>query len=203
MHRHNLAMAQDSSLPDFWDARYRGGTTPWDAGGVPPHLLAWLEESDSGMRILVPGCGSGYEVRAFAERGHDVLGIDFSDAALEKARRNLGRFADRVRKADFFTLAEPPFDLVYERTFLCALPRRRWPDWARKVPQLVRPGGRLAGFFYLNDNERGPPFGISQDRLHELLDGAFVQEEDEIIPAQQSVAALAGHEVWQAWRRRL
>ena len=20
---------------DFWDTRYRGGTTPWDAGGVP------------------------------------------------------------------------------------------------------------------------------------------------------------------------
>lgn len=143
--------------------------------------------------MLIPGCGSGYEVPAFAERGHDVLGIDFSD---EVAKRS------HVRKADFFQLDEPPYDLVYERTFLCALPRRMWPDWGRKIAELVRPGGRLAGFFYLNDNERGPPFGIAADRLHELLAG-FVQEENEVIPAEQSVPVLAGREVWQVWRRRL
>ena len=193
-------MAQDSSQPEFWDTRYRGGSTPWDAGGVPARLLAWLEEERPRMRVLVPGCGSGYEVQAFAERGHDVLGIDFSDAALEAARR---RVASRVRKADFFRLDEPPFDLVYERTFLCALPRRRWADWAAKIPRLVRPGGLLAGFFYLNDNERGPPFGISPGRLHELLDDSFRQEENQTIPAEQSVPALAGREVWQVWKRRL
>ena len=155
------------------------------------------------MAVLVPGCGSGYEVRAFAERGHDVLGIDFSDAALERSQRQLGKLAGRVRKADFFALGEPPFDLVYERTFLCALPRRLWPDWGRKLPQLVRPGGRLAGFFYVNDNERGPPFGTSSTQLHDLLDDAFVQQEEKTIPAEQSVPALAGHEVWQVWERRL
>ena len=192
-------MAQDSSRPDFWDIRYRDGTTPWDAGGVPPRLLAWLEKQDSGMRVLVPGCGSGYEVRLFAERGDDVLGIDFSDAALAR----LGNLAGRVRKADFFELAERPFDLIYERTFLCALPRPLWPDWGRKIAELVRPGGRLAGFFYLNDNQRGPPYGISADRLRELLEGAFMKEEDERVPAEQSVPVLAGHEVWQVWKRRL
>jgi len=149
------------------------------------------------MRVLVPGCGSGYEVQAFAGRGHDVLGIDFSDAALEAAK------GSPVRKADFFQLREAPFDLVYERTFLCALPRRLWPDWGRKVAEVVRPGGRLAGFFYLNDNERGPPFGTSLEQLHELLDAGFVQTEEEPVPAEQSVPVLAGHEVWQVWKRRL
>lgn len=196
-------MAQDSSQPDFWDTRYRDGATPWDAGGVPPQLLAWLEKNDSRMRILVPGCGAGYEVRAFAERGHDVLAIDFSDAALENARRRLGKLADHVRKADFFRLAEAPFDFVYERTFLCALPRRLWQEWARGVARLVRPGGRLAGFFFLDDNERGPPFGISADGLIELLGGDFELKEQLRIPAAQSVPVLAGKEVWQVWERRL
>ena len=190
-------MAQDSSRPDFWDTRYRDGTTPWDAGGVPPRLLAWLEKNPSRMRVLVPGCGSGYEVQAFAERGHEVLGIDFSDVALGAAKAG-----GHVRKADFFQLDEQPFDLVYERTFLCALPRHMWSDWGRKIAEVVRPGGKLAGFFYLNDNERGPPFGISQDRLNEVLQ-PFVQEENQAIPAEQSVPVLAGHEVWQVWKRRL
>lgn len=161
---------------------------------MPPRLRAWLEKETARLSVLIPGCGSGYEIGAFAARGHDVLGIDFSD---EVAKRS------QVRKADFFRLAEPPFDLVYERTFLCALPRRLWDDWGRKVAQLVRPGGRLAGFFYLNDNERGPPFGISLDRLHELLEDSFALEENEAIPAEQSVPVLAGREVWQVWRRRL
>ena len=170
---------------------------------MPPSLRDWLEKNRPGKRILIPGCGTGYEVRAFAERGYDVLAIDFSDAALETARRELGKLAGSVRKADFFQLAEEPFDLVYERTFLCSLPRRAWPEWARGIARLVRPGGRLAGFFYLDDNERGPPFGIDAARLTELLGENFEKEEDERIPAEQSVPLLAGKEVWQVWKRRL
>lgn len=151
----------------------------------------------------MPGCGSGYEVRYFAERGDDVLGIDFADAAIERAQRTLGKFADRVRKADFFSLAEAPFDLVYERTFLCALPRGLWPQWGARIPLLVRPGRLLAGFFFFDDNERGPPFGIAPERLHQLLDGNFQLIEDTPVPAEQSVPVLAGKERWQVWQRRL
>ena len=192
-------MPQDSSKPDFWDTRYRDGVTPWDAGGVPPRLAQWLNGQPSGRRVLVPGCGSGYELREFARHGDDVLGIDFADAALEQARK-LGVPA---RKADFFTLDEPAFDVVYERTFLCALPRRHWPQWGARIPTLVRPGGLLAGFFFFDDNERGPPFGISIERLHELLDAAFVLTEDVAIPSEQSVPILRGRERWQVWKRSI
>jgi len=196
-------LSQDSSQPEFWDTRYRGGTTPWDAGAVPKRLAQWLVAEPRAMRVLVPGCGSGYEVRLFAERGHDVLAIDFSDAAVEAARRTLGNLANRVRKADFFALDEAPFDLVYERTFLCALPRRMWPQWAERISELVRPGGRLAGFFFIDDNPRGPPFGTSPRQLNQLLGKTFASLEDELVPAGQSVPVLAGKERWQVWKRRL
>jgi SAM-dependent methyltransferase len=196
-------MAQDSSKAEFWDTRYASGVTPWDAGGVPRRLARWLASEAQPLRILVPGCGSGYEVKLFAERAHDVLGIDFSDEALAAARRVLGKLAERVRKADFFLLEEAPFDLIYERTFMCALPRRLRPAWARRVASLVRPGGELAGFFFFDDNERGPPFGISPRELHELLDEAFALAEDEAVPASESVDVLKGKERWQVWKRRL
>lgn len=163
----------------------------------------WLERNGSGKRVLVPGCGTGYEVRAFAERGHEVLAIDFSDAALEAARRELGKLSGRVRKDDFFTLEEAPFDVVYERAFLCALPRRLWNDWAARMAALVRPGGVLAGFFYLDDNERGPPFGIQPGRLEEFLKKDFQLGEEMRVPAAQSLAVFQGKEVWQVWKRRL
>jgi SAM-dependent methyltransferase len=164
--------------------------------------MQWLRGHPPG-KILIPGCGTGYEVRLFAEHGHDVLGIDFSDAAIEAARRELGALSRSVRKADFFRMQEGPFDLVYERAFLCALPRALWPDWGRRVAELVRPGGELAGFFYLDDNPRGPPFGISQQALENLLAPSFVLEENLPIPAAQSLPVFQGKEIWQVWKRRL
>jgi SAM-dependent methyltransferase len=192
-------LASDSSRPEFWDTRYQGGVTPWDAGRVPPGLLRWLNRQAPGKRVLVPGCGSGYELGAFAEHGDQVLGIDFSDEAVERAYR----LSPSVRKADFFALEAPAFDVVYERTFLCALPRRLWPQWSERIAALVRPGGVLAGFFFFDDNERGPPFGISPGALHALLAPAFHLREDETIPVEDSVPVLAGKERWQVWERRL
>ncbi|TMH44861.1 MAG: methyltransferase domain-containing protein [Betaproteobacteria bacterium] len=182
-------MASDSSKPEFWHTRYRDGVTPWDAGRVPPKLARWLQGETPGRRVLVPGCGSGYEVRAFAEQGDDVLGIDFFDAAIQMARRTLGELAGRVSKADFFTLDAPPFDLVCERS-----------RWARRIAELVRGGAVLAGFFYFDDNRRGPPFGIAPEFLALLLD-RFERVEDR--PAAQSLQVFQGKERWQVWKRRL
>ena len=196
-------MRSDSSAAEFWDTRFRSGVTPWDAGRAPPRLESWLAGRTPGSKVLVPGCGTGYEVALFARHGDDVLGIDFSDAALEAARRYLGPQSPLVMQDDFFSFGEAPFDLVYERAFLCALPRVRWPDWARRMSALVRPGGELAAFFYLDDNERGPPFGTSREELHRLLDPAFSLREDEPIPPRDSLAVFAGKEIWQLWERRL
>lgn len=195
-------MPQDSSRPEFWDERYRGGVMPWDAGGVPPQLARFLEGAAPG-RVLLPGCGSGYEVRAFLEHGHEPTAIEISEAAIEAAARTLGAASDRVLKADFFAFDAAPFDLVYERAFLCALPRRLWPRWGARVAELTRRGGTLVGFFYLDDNERGPPFGISQEALDALLGGDFVREESMRIPQAESIPVFKGKEVWQRWRRRL
>jgi SAM-dependent methyltransferase len=191
----------DSSRPEFWDTRFRECVTPWDARAAPATLKDWLKPRLP-SRVLVPGCGTGYEVRLFAEHGDDVLGIDFSDAAVDAARRELGSLSGLVKKSDFFAL-EGRFDLVYERAFLCALPRARWPDWGRSMTGLVRPGGELAGFFYLHDNERGPPFGISRAGLDALLQEAFELVEDRPVPVAQSVPVFKGREIWQVWRRRL
>jgi SAM-dependent methyltransferase len=194
-------LAQDSSRPEFWDARFRDHATPWDAGAAPAKLKKWLKAKPA-RRVLIPGCGSAYEVRLFAEHGHDVMGIDFSDAALDAARRELGPLASRVRQADFFRLDEPSFDLVYERAFLCALPRSLWPDWGRRMAELVRPGGELAGFFYLDATPKGPPFGTSREELSRLLPGFAVQEDAPVSPTQ-SLPVFQGREIWQVWRRQL
>jgi len=192
---------EDAGLPEFWEKRFRENFTPWDAGRVPEVLEKFLRADPRGQRVLIPGCGSGYEVRAFAEAGFETLAIDFAPAAVERAQRTLGSLAHLVRLADFFESDfTPPFDLVYERAFLCALPRRLWSRYAPRVSELLRPEGRLAGFFYFDDGERGPPFGLKVGEIETLLSDRFERIADAEVG--DSIPIFAGKERWQIWSRR-
>jgi len=192
---------EDAEQPEFWEKRFRENFTPWDAGRVPAALGQFLKTEPRGQRVLIPGCGSGYEVRAFAEAEHEVLAIDFAPAAVERTRQNLGPLAHLVRLADFFEFDfTRPFDLVYERAFLCALPRRLWPCYAPRVAELLRPRGKLAGFFFFDDGERGPPFGLKGGELEALLGERLDRVTDAAV--SDSIPIFAGKERWQVWARR-
>jgi len=191
----------DPAQPNFWEMRFRENFMPWDAGRVPAALAQFLKAEPPGQRVLIPGCGSGYEVRAFAEAGHEVLAVDFAPAAVDRAQAILGPLSDRVRLADFFDFDfGAPFDLVYDRAFLCALPRREWPRYAPRVSQLLRPGGRLAGFFFFDDPLRGPPFGLKPGELEALLSEHFDRLADAAV--EDSIPIFAGKERWLVWARR-
>ena len=190
----------DPATPAFWEARFREGFTPWDAGGVPAAVREFLARERARLRVLIPGCGSAHEARAFVDAGHEVVAIDFSRAAIDAARRALGDRADVLVEGDFFSHGLGTFDLVYERAFLCALPRAHWPRWAVRVAEVVRPRGRLAGFFFWSPDPGGPPFGLETRELESLLAPAFDRVEDAAVV--DSIPVFAGRERWQVWRRR-
>ena len=193
-------MAQDSSKPAFWESRYRDKIIPWDAGKVPAALRAFEPTIARGARILIPGCGSGYEAAYLAGKGFDVLAIDFSPAAVAAARKNLGTLADIVRLADFFDFAPgPPFDVIYERAFLCALPRKMWGGYSDRCAELLKPEGVIAGFFFFADSLKGPPFGTSPAELDALFKPHFERIDDR--PVADSIQVFAGKERWQVWRK--
>ncbi|HEY3303692.1 MAG TPA: methyltransferase [Candidatus Binatia bacterium] len=196
-----MATANDPSAPEFWDIRFREGRMPWDAGGVPHELAKYLAGAAGGGRVLIPGCGAAYEVVAFHEARYEVIAIDFSPAAVSAAAHALGPLQRLVRLGDFFQydVGTIPFDIIYERAFLCSLPRRLRPAYCARVFELLRPGGLLIGFFFYDTNESGPPFGLGEGELDDLLKGRFVLEAEE--KTCSSVPVFAGKERWQIWRR--
>lgn len=216
----NYAMSEaDSSLPppnplqpDFWNTRYEAQRTPWDFGGVPPALARYLTAHPGhGARVLIPGCGSGHEIRAFAEAGYAVTAIDFSPPAVARARDNVGpQLADAVIEGDFFThdFAAAPFDLVYERTFLCALPLEMWPKIVTRTAALLKPGtagnpgGTLAGIYFFGEKEDGPPFGLAPGEPATLFDREFVLVADQPIPPAESLPIFSNRERWQERRKK-
>lgn len=174
---------------------------PWDAGGVPRELAKYLAGDARGGRVLIPGCGAAYEVAAFHEAGYEVIAIDFSPEAVAAAARALGPLQRTVRLGDFFQydFGGIRFDIIYERAFLCSLPRRLRPDYCARVSELLRPGGLLIGFFFYDTSESGPPFGLGPGELDDLLKGKFALETEE--KTSSSVPVFAGKERWQIWRR--
>jgi SAM-dependent methyltransferase len=198
---------RDPATAAFWDERYRAGFTPWDARGVPAALSRFIETARPGRRVLVPGCGSAYEAGYLDALGFDVTAIDIAPEALARAREVLGdAVADRVlMQADFFTL-ERDNDWIYERALLCALPYRLWSDYGAAVRRLLRPGGLLAGFFYIHnaadEPRRGPPFPGHRTEIEALFAPGFHREADDDVPADESIPVFARHERWMVWRRR-
>jgi Thiopurine S-methyltransferase (TPMT) len=191
-----------SGGPEFFDVRYAAGTIPWDFGGVPNSLKEFLAKHHRLGRVLIPGCGSGYEIEAFSSGGWDVIGIDFSKVAVARARRSLGPLAGKVRQGDFFDypLREGWFDIIYERTFLCTLLPGFRLRYAQRIAKLIASSGLLCGFFFFGPEDEPPPYPISQDELNELLGNWFEKIEDDAV--QDSLPLYAGKERWQVWRRK-
>ena len=187
--------------PDFWCKRFGEGVTPWDAGKVPNALADFVARQPAPLNTLIPGCGSGWEAACLAEHRWPVTALDFSPTAVARAREVLADFAVDLVCDDFFKWQPAqPLQLIYERAFLCALPRKLWDDWARRVAELLPPGGLLAGFFFVCEQPKGPPFGILPEQLDALLAPNFVQIEDREV--DDSIPVFAGRERWQIWQRR-
>ena len=192
--------SSDSKQPEFWTARYTAGKMPWDMGGIPSALKSFLERSAVPGKILIPGCGSGYEVQAFHAAGYDVTAIDFSPAAVEQAKRVLGSLAERVILGDFFTydFGQQRFDLIYERTFLCSMTPSRWPEYVKRTSDLLLPAGRLIGvFLYGQKSSSGPPFPLTNSEAEELFDKRFELGRSEAMT--DSLPLFRDMERWQEW----
>ena len=187
--------------PDFWCKRFGAGTTPWDAGKVPAAFADFIARQAAPCNTLIPGCGSAWEAGHLAEHAWPVTALDFSPVAVDAAREILGNAPVDLVCDDFFSfIPRRPYQLIYERAFLCALPRKLWADWGQRVAELLPSGGLLAGYFFLCEQPKGPPFGILPDQLDELLTTNFERIEDAAV--NDSIAVFLGKERWQVWRRR-
>ena len=203
----------DPATPEFWNVRFDANFTPWDQRGVPQSLRDYLAAQPAPRKVLIPGCGAAHEVKYFIDCGWTPTAIDFSPAAVAQARILLATalepsaVSEHIREGDFFAEPFSPGDVevIYERAFLCALPRRLWADWAMRVAELLprptehSPGGRLIGFFFSDMSPKGPPLGLQPDELEALLTPAFTRIEKRA--PIDSIPIFAGKESWQVWER--
>ena len=137
-------MARDA---EAWDERYRSADLVW--GAEPNRFVRRLCERLPAGEALDIACGEGRNALWLARRGWRVLGVDFSEAAIERARELTAAEDHMVRlhlswKVSDVT-AEPPRRNRYDLTIVSYVhiePAER-DAMLRAAARSVRPTGRL------------------------------------------------------------
>ena len=126
-----------------------------------------------GKRVLHLQCHVGRDSLTLAQRGAEVVGLDFSAPAIEAARRLANELGLAVRASfvhadlyDAVKVIPPPhgFDLVFVTWgAICWLPDIS--RWTQIVATMLRPGGELYladghPAAYVFDDEAGSPGGM-------------------------------------------
>lgn len=180
----------------FWEARYEQQQTGWNIGSVSTPIKEYLDQlTDKNLRILIPGCGFGFEAIYAHQLGFtQVYVLDFVQEALDNLKHNCPSFpAEHIIQADFFEF-EGTFDLIIEQTLFCAIDPKMRTAYAQKVSQLLVEGGKLVGLLFDRSFESGPPHGGSAAEYATLFSPYF--RELIIESAYNSIPARAGSEVF-------
>lgn len=160
---------------DFWQNRYQTGETGWDLGSVSPPIKAYIDQlKDKKMRILIPGCGRGYEALYLVEAGfQNVTVADIAPEPLQEIKQQPFGAHIKTLQTDFFKI-NATFDLILEQTFFCALSPELRLDYVQKSADLLRNKGKIAGLLFdFPLTEEGPPFGGSRTAYEALFTPHF------------------------------
>jgi cyclopropane fatty-acyl-phospholipid synthase-like methyltransferase len=187
------------------------GPAPWDIGKPQQQFVA-IADRVSGP-VLDAGCGTGEHALFFADRGHRVVGIDFVEEAIRRARR---KAAERGLSVEFLVkdaLTLRSWGERFATAIDCGLfhvfsdeDRRRYVEGLAHV---LQPGGRLFLMTFSNE-EPGTegPRRVSREELYDAFaDGWEVESvqpcQIEITPEFTEVKfSEGGPKAWFAIIRR-
>lgn len=186
-----------SSRRARWDERYAGKDLVWSAG--PNERFA---EEVGGLelgRALDVACGEGRNALWLAEQGWDVTAIDFSQVAIDKARRIATRRKLTIdwlcEDISAYAVTESEYDLV-SLLYMHTDPRER-RKWLANVLSAVKPGGT---FLYIGHDPSNIASGVGgpqdprylpdADELARDMDGFEIEFAGVI---ERSVSSDPGH----------
>ena len=200
---------------DFWHERWRQGSIGFHEGRPNTFLARHGRELAPG-RVLVPLAGKSVDMVHLAAQGHEVVGIELSELAVEAffadhgltpERATVGPYASYSANGitllcgDFF-LAAPehlggPLAGLYDRAAVIALPPELRRRYAQHVRGLMPAGARglVVTFDYAQELMDGPPFAVSATELRTLYEGLEVTEIDSAMADAPRLRAIGANAV--------
>jgi len=198
------------TTPTGWDSAYEAGSrAPWDIGRPQPAFARLADKGLLSGRMLDAGCGSGEHALLAAARGADVVGVDISPRAIERARHKAAErgLAVRFEVADALSLdgLGLTFDTVVDSGLFHVFDDADRARYVTSLASVLPPGGTC---YLMCFSERQPgamgPRRVRQEELRTAFsDGwAFISiaaEAFEVNPGLGTPTAQA----WLATIRRI
>ena len=196
------------NLSDYWEKLYTTGKDYWDLGKATPALLSFFKDArcPAEGRVLVPGAGRGWDAKAWADRGHETVAVDFAPTAvdaLDSLSRKIANLTCVDR--DLFELTPAKygkFDVIYEYCCFSAIHPGRRDEYFEIWQKMLKDDGLIIALFSPlcdDDTMVGPPHATSEGELMARMDGVF--EIQDQIPVANSVPSRKGKEAFWLLRK--
>jgi len=199
---------------NFWIKTWDKSNIGFHQADIHPALKKYWPELEAGNSVLVPLSGKSLDLLWLEKRGLDVIGIEFVESAvLDFFRENelewektvqYGHPCYRVRGrnirifvADFIRFADDyngqPFDSLYDRAALVALPEDMRADYVAACEKLLNPSsqGLLVTMEYEPLAMEGPPFSGPNEEVDRLWKGqlTLIEQVDMLSSMPRAVAS--------------
>lgn len=169
---------------DRWLARWEKGQTGWHEAGGNTALKKFWPRLGAGSRVLVPLCGKSPDLLWLAQQGHEVTGVELSEIAARaffaetgisfnvESKNGLSCFKGieqpvTIVCGDYFHFLDEPFDALYDRAALVALPPDLRPGYATHSRSLLKMDATqlLITLEYDQSRADGPPYSVLVDEV--------------------------------------
>jgi thiopurine S-methyltransferase len=165
-----------------WLDRWENNRTGWhESDGNAGLKMHWHA---AGRRVLVPLCGKSPDLVWLAQRGHEVVGVELAETAVQQffaeqrlefeiddagplARYSATDLSVTIFCGDYFSFESAPFDALYDRGAMVALNQSMRQQYIRHTGRLLKPtaGLLIVTLEYDQDVVQGPPFAVMADEL--------------------------------------
>lgn len=185
----------------LWDNVYQSGKDYWTTEAADLRLMNFhqiLTEGKTNLDILVPMCGKTRALLLLSEKGHRVVGIEWSRRAVEKffdengleysTRRQASEMTVYAAKdkaitvycGDFFAFKGENlggFDCIFDHGAIGCFDftKESRSSYADIINSFTRPGGRilLSTFDYEHSEHPTIPFAVTEDEIRQLYKDHF------------------------------
>ena len=173
---------------DSWIARWRVSRIQFHVDKVNPILGRYVDRllPEEFGRVFVPLCGKSLDLGWLVKQGHEVVGIELVETAVEDLFNGIrggatvspqGKFQSwqssglEVLVGDLFELdakVSGKFDAIWDRAAFVALRPSDRDRYAPHLQKFLRPNGRilLSTISYDGSTMEGPPFSVSATEVN-------------------------------------
>uniref|UniRef100_A0A832DK75 Methyltransferase domain-containing protein n=1 Tax=Ignavibacterium album TaxID=591197 RepID=A0A832DK75_9BACT len=192
---------------EFWDNLYKINSVGWDLKTPTPAFIDLLKSEyfADKSKMLITGCGYGYDAIAAAKNNFNVTAVDFSETAIQFAQSLAKKENVKINfiVEDFFSLNDDhlnSYEVIFDYVTYCAIDPSRRKEYADKIYQLLKTNGVFAIILFpIEKRIGGPPFAVDVEEATNL----FSEKLELVVSTSEinSIKPRKGRELLQIYRK--